>query len=178
MRDYFTVGRITGAHGIKGEVKVLPLTDNVRRFYKLKNCYLLKGENDFPDESDSSHELSSVRLDRGSVLVRFDDIIDRTEAEKLRGLYLVINRNDAIKPDSGKYFIADLIGCTVFDDTHGEVGKISDVLDYPSGSILSIVNSEKKDILIPFRKEFFYSVNIDESSLYCRLPEGLLEIYL
>lgn len=178
MRDFFTIGKITGAHGIKGEVKVFPITDNVRRFCKLKECYLLKDDLGIPSDKDKLHELTSARIDRGNVLVRFDGMTDRTAAEQMKGLFVVIRRENATQPKKGSYFVTDLVDCKVVDDIHGEVGTVIDVLDNPSGSILSVKHSTGKEILIPFRKEFFYKVELENSMLYCRMPDGLLELYL
>ena len=104
MNERLVIGKIIGAHGIRGEVKVFPITDNVRRFNKLKKCFLTKEDGSVVKE----FEVRGARVDKAHALVAFKDIIDRTEAEKLKGLYVSVDREDAVKLPKNSFFIADL----------------------------------------------------------------------
>lgn len=174
MREYISIGKIIGVHGIKGETKVVPLTDGVRRFSRVKKCYLLK-----PDEKTLVCELNviSSRNDRGNVLMLFENYEDRTEAEKLKGLFVAVKHEDAVKPPKDGYLIADLKGCQVFDETLGSLGVVEDVFETGANFIVSVRRSGKENLLIPFLKAIFKDVDIDNSKIMVVLPEGLYEIY-
>ena len=162
INDRITIGKIIGAHGVRGEVKVFPLTDNVRRFNKLKKCTLLT-ENG-TEKQDLNVKTS--RVDRGNALVTFE------------GLYVAVDREDAVKLPKDEFFIVDLIGLTVVDANLGELGKIDDV--YETGAshhIISVKRKGKKDLQIPFLKTICKKTDITEGIMEVELPEGLYEIY-
>ena len=167
------IGKITSAHGVRGEVSVFPLTDDAGRFLKLKNCF-------FCDENADNTVACTVknaRIDRDRVLIRFKGIEDRDKAEALRGKYLCVNREDAVKLKEGSFFIEDLKGLEVKDDERGILGNVKDV--YRSGTqfIMTIGRAGKQDLLVPFVKEIFYEVDPSRDILKCRLPQGLYELY-
>lgn len=172
MNTRIVIGKIIGAHGVRGEIKVFPLTDNVRRFTKLKKCYIGK-----ENEEGRFTEVSASRIDRGNALITFAGVTDRDEAEKLRGLFISVDREDAVKLPKGQFFIVDLIGLDVIDDELGLLGKISDVFDTGANDIISVKRKGKKDLLIPFLKSCCYDTNIEEGYMKVKLPNGLYEIY-
>ena len=167
------IGKITAAHGVRGEVTVFPLTDDARRFLKLKEVFMCK--EDTSDESPAV--IKSARIDRDRVLVKFEGCEDRDKAESFKGLFISIDRKDAVKLKEGSFFIEDLKTLEVTDDSKGELGTIKDV--YKSGPmhIVMIQRSGKQDLLVPFAKEIFYVVRPEDGIVKCRLPEGLYEMY-
>ncbi len=174
INDRIIIGKITGAHGVRGEVKVFPITDNVRRFSKLKNCFLVNEKGDLKHE----FKVKSSRVDRDRVLVVFDDVSDRDKAEALKGLYVSVDRADAVKLPKNEFFIVDLMGLTVIDENLGELGVIDDV--YETGAqhhIISVKRKGKKDLQIPFLKTICKETCIEEGYMKVELPEGLYEIY-
>ena len=173
MEELIITGKILGAHGIRGEVKVFPLTDNARRFLSMKKCYLTGAKLENPVETS----VISARIDRGNVLVTLEGVADRDKAQTLHGRYIAVSRADAVKLPKGKYYTADLIGMTVTDDDHGELGVVSDCFEGGSGHILEIKRHGKKNLLIPFVKEYCYEVSVENSSIRCKLPAGLYELY-
>ena len=122
MDKLIIIGKITGAHGVRGELKVFPLTDDPRRFLKLKEC-IICGQN-FEKPEDSS--CTSARLDRGSVLLKLDGVLDRDKAELLRGRFIAVQRENAVKLKKDNYFITDLKGLKVIDDDRGDLGSVID----------------------------------------------------
>ena len=167
------IGKITAAHGVRGEVTVFPLTDDARRFLKLKDVFLC--DEDAGNESPIS--IKNARIDRDRVLVKFEGCEDRNKAETYKGRFLSIDRKDAVKLKEGSFFIEDLKGLNVSDDIRGNLGIIKDV--YKSGPkyIVMVQRSGKQDLLIPFAKEIFYDVRPEDAVVKCRLPEGLYEMY-
>lgn len=173
MNERIVIGKIIGAHGIRGEVKVFPITDNVRRFNKLKKCVLQKEDGSAAKEMN----VSASRVDRGNALVLFEGINDRTLAERLKGLYLSVDREDAVKLPKDSYFIADLIGSEVIDDTLGSLGVVEDVFETGANQVLQIKRPGKKDLLLPFLKVICYEIKPSEGYIKCILPDGLYELY-
>ncbi len=173
MDKLIIIGKITGAHGVRGELKVFPLTDDPRRFLKLKECFIC-GQN---FEKPEAKTCQNARLDRGNVLVRFEDIGDRDKAELIKGRFIAVTRDNAVKLKKDNYFITDLKGLNVIDDDKGDLGKVIDCFETGSQFTLEIKRDKKKNLMIPFVKVYCYEVNIEGGYIKCRLPEGLYELY-
>lgn len=173
MNQHLIIGKIIGAHGVRGEVKVFPITDNVRRFNKLKKVFFCKEDGTIIKEVD----IKTSRVDRGNALIVFEGINDRDAAEKLRGIHLAVSREDAVKLPKDTFFIADMIGLEVIDDDLGTLGKISEVFETGANFVITVKRSGKKDLLIPFLKVVCYETDIEAGTMKVRLPEGLYEIY-
>ena len=173
MEKLIIIGKITGAHGVRGELKVFPLTDDPRRFLKLKECFIC-GQN---FEKPEAKTCQNARLDRGNVLVRFEDIGDRDKAELIKGRFIAVTRDNAVKLKKDNYFITDLKGLNVIDDDKGDLGKVIDCFETGSQFTLEIKRDKKKNLMIPFVKVYCYEVNIEGGYIKCRLPEGLYELY-
>lgn len=173
MEDYIINGRIIGAHGIRGELKVVPLTDDSRRFLRMKECYLCgpKLENLTPAKA------KSARIDKTNVLLKLEGVEDRDKAESLKGTYIAVSRADAVPLKKDSYYIADLIGLDISDDERGHLGKVCDCYETGANYILEIKRDKPKNLLLPFLKQFCYEVNVEEGYIKCRLPEGLYELY-
>ncbi len=173
MDGLIIIGKIVGVHGVRGELKVYPLTDDAHRFLKLKECFL-SGE-DLKDPKPCS--VVSARIDKEMVLVRLEGVDDRTLAETYRGQYMSVTRENAAKLPEGRYYIVDLIGLEVIDDVRGSLGKITDCYETGANYIIEIRRKGKKDLLIPYLNAVCYEVDIPGGVFKVRLPEGLYEIY-
>ena len=173
MEDLIITGKIIGAHGVRGEVKVFPLTDNARRFLSMKKCYLTGAKLENPVETT----VVSARIDRGNVLVKFEGVLDRDKAELLRGRFIAVDRKDAVKLKKDNYFITDLKGLKVIDDDRGEVGTVIDCFETGPQFTLEIKRDKKKNLMIPFVKAYCYEVSIEEGFIKCKMPDGLYELY-
>ena len=173
MEDLIIIGKITGAHGVRGELKVYPLTDDPRRFLKLKECFIC-GQNFEKPEASSC---ASARLDRGNVHVKFEGVIDRDKAELLRGRFIAVTRDNAVKLKKDNYFITDLKGLKVIDDDRGDVGTVIDCFETGPQFTLEIKRDKKKNLMIPFVKAYCYEVSIENGYIKCKMPDGLYELY-
>lgn len=142
--DYLKVGKIFSAHGIKGYVKIYPLTDDVERFYNLENVYLQDGYELL------SLSIEDILLKDKSVLVKFVQINNRTDAEKLKDNFIYIDRAHAVKLDKDEYFIDDLIGLSAYDECNTNIGTVSDVIQ--TGAVDVLVIKGQKEFLIPALK--------------------------
>ena len=121
MQKYFEVGQIVNTFGVKGFVKVNPFTDDAERFEELKTVYICK------KDGMQKVEIQEVKYHKNMVLLKIKGIDDMNEAEKVKGLYLKIDRKDAKKLPKDTYFIADLIGLDVYSDENKYLGKVEDI---------------------------------------------------
>ena len=173
MKDYLIIGKIGGAHGVRGEVKVIPLTDDVRRFSSLKDCLIL----DEKEHLKETREVEKSRVDDSRTLIKFKGIDDRDEVSKLTGYYIGVSREDAVKLPEGRYFIADLIGLTVVDESRGDLGTIKDIINSGASDIIIVKRKGKNELLIPYLNAIVKNVDLSSGKMDVILPEGLYEIY-
>ncbi len=173
MKDYLIIGKLGGAHGVRGEVKVIPLTDDVRRFSSLKKCMIL----DEKEHIKENREVEKSRVDASRTLVKFKGIDDRDEVSKLTGYYIGVSREDAVKLPEGRYFISDLIGLVVVDESRGDLGTIKDIINSGASDIIIVKRKGKNELLIPYLNAIVKSVDLSSGKMDVVLPEGLYEIY-
>ena len=126
MKEYFEIGQIVNTHGLKGYVKVVPYTDDIQRFSELKRVYIRY------QKKLVEFDIEKVKYLKNMVSLKLAGIENINEAEKYKGCYLVIKREDARKLEKDTYFIADLIGSRVVDDQENLLGILEDI--YNTGS--------------------------------------------
>lgn len=169
MKDYLEIGQIVNTYGIKGFVKVNPFTDNITRFEKLKSVYIdIKG-------NLKEFTIEEVKYSKNMVLLKFKEIPDINEAEKYRNYYIKISRDNAIKLPKDTYFIADLIGLEVYDETTNELlGKVDDIFPTGSNDVYVVKNELGKQILLPGTKEVIKEVDLENGKIFVNLIKGLI----
>lgn len=171
MVERFVIGKIVNAHGIKGELKVIPETEDPNRFKKLKKVWVEK------DGVAKEYEYQSSRILENTVLLSLKGVDDRDKALKLQGAYVSVSREDAIKLPEGRYFIADLIGCTVYEHTGEVLGTVKDVFETGSNDVYEVVNDVGKSMLVPALEKVVRMVDIENRKIIVELLPGLKEIY-
>ena len=167
MEDLFKVGVITSTHGIKGEVKVFPTTDDVNRFKKLKKVILDTGK----EKIDM--EIAGVRFFKNMVILKFKGIDDINDVEKYRKAELYVTRENAVPLKKNEYYIADLIGMDVVSDEDEELGVIDDVLQTGANDVYVIKKAGCQDLLIPAIKDCVKDVDVEGGKMIVHLLEGL-----
>jgi len=172
MEKYITIGVITRTHGVRGEVKVFPLTDDINRFKKLKSVYV-----ETPTTMDE-YTVENVKFFKNIVILKFTEINDMDSARAIKGLYLSVDRKDANKLPEGAYFICDLIGCKVYDDEDNYLGVLNEVLKTGSNDVYVVKSdlTKTKEILIPALKDVIKQVSIEDQNIVVRLPKGLMDL--
>ena len=138
MQKYFEVGQIVNTFGIKGLVKVKAFTDELERFEELKKVYVCK------KDKLEEIEIEEVKYHKDMVLLKIKGIENMEEAEKLKGLYLKIDRKDAKKLPEGTYFIADLIGLNVYSDENELLGKLEDIFNSGANDVYVVKDEKRK----------------------------------
>ena len=167
MEDLFKVGVITSTHGIKGEVKVFPTTDDANRFKKLKKVILDTGK----EKIDM--EIAGVRFFKNMVILKFKGIDDINDVEKYRKAELYVTRENAVPLKKNEYYIADLIGMDVVSDEDEELGVIDDVLQTGANDVYVIKKAGCQDLLIPAIKDCVKDVDVEDGKMIVHLLEGL-----
>ncbi|NSW91074.1 MAG: 16S rRNA processing protein RimM [Firmicutes bacterium] len=170
MHEYLEIGKIVSTHGVRGEVKVIPLTDDPKRYYKLKWVYV--GNHYFIEK----YNIENIRISGNTVILKFKEANDMNKAELLKGLFVKVDRKHAVKLPEDTFFICDLIGCTVYEESDGrKLGILDDVIKTGSNDVYVIKAENGKEILIPALKSVVKKVLIKDKKMWVLLPEGLVE---
>lgn len=168
MEKQLQVGVISSTHGVRGEVKVFPTTDDVTRFRQLKKVYLDTGREMLP------LEIQNVKFFKQFAILKFKGIDNINDIEKYRGKSLMIDREDAVDLDEGEYFIADMIGMKVCTEDGSEFGTLKDVMETGANDVYIIDSPEYGEVLIPAIRECILDVDMDEDRMTIHLMEGLV----
>ena len=167
MTDRFRVGVITQPHGVRGEVKVYPTTDDPQRFKQLKEVILENGK------ESKVLEITGVKFQKNLVILKFKDIDDRNAVEGLRKAELYVTRDNAVELEEGEYFIADLIGLQVVSDEGEDLGILDDVLQTGANDVYSVKKKKEPELLIPVIPECVLKVDLEEKKVLVHLLPGL-----
>ncbi|MBD5466478.1 MAG: ribosome maturation factor RimM [Lachnospiraceae bacterium] len=168
MEDLLKVGVITSTHGIKGEVKVFPTTDDVKRFKKGISLILETGK----EQLDL--EVEGVKFFKQFVILKFKGIDDINQIEKYKRKELFVTREHAVKLKKDEYFIADLIGLSVTDEEGHTIGVLGDVMETGANDVYVVKMADEKEVLIPAIKQCILEVNVEEGFVKVHMMEGLL----
>lgn len=155
MIELLSVGQISKPHGVRGEVKVISLTDSLERFRELDRVYI-EGE---------EKRIISVKLQTDRAILKIEGIDTVEEADKLRNKYLEVTRNEAMQLDEDSYYIADLIQCMVYDTKGNKIGPVYDVIETGSNDVYWVKGEGIKEVLIPALKSIVVSVDIEENKI-------------
>lgn len=167
MDNYFEIGKIVNTQGVKGEVRILPSTDDIKRFEKLKNITAYKNNNKI------DLEIEKIRYHKNFVIIKFKNIDTMNDGESLKDYIIRINDDEAIPLEEDEYFIRDLIGINVFENTV-KLGTIKDVIATGANDVY-VVKTQGKDILIPVIKQCIINVDIENKIMEVKLLKGLVD---
>lgn len=173
MEDMFQVGIITSTHGVRGEVKVFPTTDDAGRFKKLKEVILDTG-NGSPDGGQTVLEIENVKFFKQFVILKFKGIDNLNDVEKYRQKSLYVTRKNAVKLRRDEYFIADLEGLKVLDEDEKEIGVLREVLETGANDVYIIDMTDGKELLLPAIKQCVLDVDVEAGFMKVHILEGLL----
>lgn len=168
MDNLLQVGVITAPHGLKGEVKVFPMTDDVRNFEKYKEVILDTGKEQI------MLEIGGVRFFKNLAILKFKGIDDINDVEQYQKMGLWIKREQSRPLKKGEYFIADLIDLQVFTENGKEFGTLKDVMQTGANDVYIIDTMEHGEVLVPAIKECILNVDIDNRRMDIHLLDGLI----
>lgn len=169
MEDFFQVGIITATHGLKGEVKVFPTTDDVKRFKRLREVILDTGKERI------ELEVESVKFFKQFAIVKFKGIDDISAVEKYRKASILVTRENAVRLKKDEYFIADLMGLKVRDESDSEIGVLRDVMETGANDVYVIDLTDGRELLLPAIKQCVLEVDPKGGFMKIHILEGLLD---
>ena len=168
MEKQLQVGVISSTHGVRGEVKVFPTTDDVTRFRQLKKVYLDTGREMLP------LEIQNVKFFKQFAILKFKGIDNINDIEKYRGKSLMIDREDAVDLEEDEYFIADMIGMKVCTEDGSEFGTLKDVMETGANDVYVVELPDHQEVLLPAIRECILDVDLEENVMTVYLMKGLL----
>ena len=157
MEQYLRVGVITNSHGIKGEVKVFPTTDDIKRFDYLEEAVINTGK-----------EYINVNVTG----VKYDNINDIL---KFKGLDLLVSRENAIPLGEDEHFIVDLIGCNVVDEEKNYIGELVDVMETGANGVYVVKTPEGREVLFPVIEQCVLNKDIENKTITVHVMKGLMD---
>ncbi len=168
--EMVAVGSVLRAHGLRGEVLVLPDSENPARFQKGSELLVRDGTR------MRRLKVASSRSHRGRKLVQFANMTDRDAAEALRGALLQVPEESVPAAEKGTFYYFQLVGCRVVDDGLGELGEVTEIVEDGGGVLLSVARpAGGGPVLIPFVGALLPEINVEERLIRSDLPAGLLE---
>lgn len=169
MEERFQVGVITSTHGVQGEVKVYPTTDDPKRFKRLKEVILDTGKEQL------ILEIEGVKFFKQFVILKFKGFDNINDIEKYRQKSLYVTRANAVRLRKDEYFIADLMGLTVIDEEDKEIGVLKDVMETGANDVYEITMNDGRELLLPAIKQCVLEVNVEEGFIKVHILDGLLD---
>lgn len=169
MEAFFKVGIITSTHGLKGEVKVFPTTDDVKRFKRLKQVILDNGK----EQRDL--EVESVKFFKQFVILKFKGMDSINDVETFRKCELLVDRAHAVRLSKDEYFIADLEGLKVIDENNIEIGVLKEVMETGANDVYVIELNDGRELLLPAIKQCVLEVDVETGFIKIHILEGLLD---
>lgn len=166
--DTVVVGKITTSHGLKGTVKVLPMTDDKDRFYDLKQVMA-----ELTNGRQKLLTIKAVSPFKQGFLIDFQEISDINGAQALRGALLQIPRSQALDLEEGEYYIFEIIGARVISDQGEELGELVEVIETGANDVYAVKSPEGKEILIPVIPQCVLEVDTDQKLVKVHLLEGM-----
>lgn len=164
--EYIQIGKIVNTHGIRGDVKVLPLTDDTKRFEALEYVFI--------GDEKLKMNIDKVGYIKGNVLLKFKNYDNINDVEKFKNTDIWVDEKNKVKLPQNTYFIHDIIGLDVYLVDGTCLGKVKDVLQ-PGANDVYVVKNNGKEYLIPAIKDVVKEVNIDESKIIIEPLEGMFE---
>ena len=159
--ERIVIGRVGAAHGIRGELCVIPLTDFPERFAALREVMV----------GDELLHIESVKPQGKNFLMRFREYAVREDAQKLTGRHLTVARAEAAPLDEGEYYVFDIVGLTVYDEENNELGTVENVLRTGSNDVYAVRSEDGREILIPALRKVVRTIDVPNGRMTVRLSE-------
>ena len=169
MEKRLQVGVISSTHGVRGEVKVFPTTDDVKRFKRLKEVILETGKEELV------LEIEGVKFFKQFAILKFKGFDNINDIEKYKGKSLFVTRKNAVPLRKDEYFIADLQGLIVEDEAGNQIGTLRDVMETGANDVYIVDMTDGKEVLLPAIKECILDVDVEGGKIRVHMMDGLLD---
>ena len=170
MEKYLRVGVIANTHGVRGEVKIYATTDDIRRFKKLKECFIDTGKEKIPVE------VESCKFFKEMPILKFRSMDQMGDVEGFKGKDLLVSREHAVKLKKNEFFIVDLVGLSVESDEGMPVGILTDVLQTGANDVFVVKTEAGDEVLIPYLEQCVPEIHPETGKLMVHLLPGLLDL--
>ncbi len=169
MEDLLQVGVITTTHGIRGEVKVFPTTDDKNRFKDLKEVYLDTGKDKI------LLEVEGCKFFKQFVILKFKGIDNINDIEMYKRCPLLVTRENAVPLEEDEYFVTDLIGLKVLTETGVEIGTLTDVISTGANDVYAVKLADGGEVLLPAIKDCIMDVDMEAGEMIVQIMKGLMD---
>ncbi len=169
MEELLQVGIITQTHGLRGEVKVFPTTDDVKRFRQLKEVLLDTGKDKLV------LEIEGVKFFKNLALLKFKGYDNINDIERYKGKSLYVTRENAVKLKKDEYFIADLIDLEVFDEDGTLLGVLTDVIETGANDVYAVRLTDGRELLLPAIRQCILEVDMEARRMKVHVMDGLMD---
>ena len=159
--ERIVIGRVGAAHGIRGELRIIPLTDFPERFAALREVMV----------GDELLHIESVKPQGKNFLMQFREYAVREDAQRLTGRLLTVARAEAAPLDEGEYYVFDIVGLTVYDEENNELGTVENVLRTGSNDVYAVRSEDGREILIPALRKVVRTIDVPNGRMTVRLSE-------
>lgn len=149
----YTIGIILKPHGVRGAIKVGPMTDDVARFKSLEKVYI----------ENKMYKVLNAQISPNEVILTLDGLTDRNQAELFRNKDIQVEKADAVKLQEGRYFIVDIVGCEVFVEDKS-IGKVDEVLQNGAADVY-VIKSKDKECMVPALKTLLLNVDTENKKI-------------
>jgi len=170
VADLVTIGEVLGAHGVRGTLRVRPATAYPERFLDLQQVYVRGAGRKQPE----LRTVEETRLHQGLVLVKLEGLDDRDSAQALRGALLQVAR-DAVHPlPPGEYYVFEIVGLAVYDETGRHLGVVADVLETRANDVYVVDRADGQgELLLPAIRDVILRIDLEQGRMDVRLLPGL-----
>ncbi|MGN0203263.1 MAG: ribosome maturation factor RimM [Coprococcus sp.] len=169
MEKYLRVGVISSTHGVRGEAKIYPTTDDVARFKKLKTCLLDTGK-----EYKELH-IESVKFFKQMVILKFREFGSIDDLMPYKGRDLLVTRDQAVELEEDEYFICDLIGLRVVTDEGEDFGELTEVMQTGANDVYVVKRPDGREVLLPVIRDCILDVDLEKQQVTAHIMPGLLD---
>lgn len=170
MENTLRVGVISSTHGVRGEVKVFPTTDDVNRFKQLKEVILDTGK------EQKTLEIEQVKFFKNMVILKFKGYDNINDIELYKGKDLLVTRDNAISLEPNENFIVDLIGLSVVTDEGEAFGTLTDVLVTGANDVYVVETPDGREVLFPAIPSCVLDVDLEKAVVTVHILDGLLDL--
>ena len=169
MEQLLRVGVISTTHGVRGEVKVYPTTDDVNRFKKLEKVVLDTGREYIDLEN------SGVKFFKNLVILKIKGIDKINDIEKYKGKDLLVHREDAVALEENENYVADLIDLKVVTDDGKVLGYLTEVMETGANDVYVVETEDGQELLLPAIRDCILDVDLDEEVMTVHILPGLFD---
>lgn len=168
MENFLEIGQIVNSYGLKGQMKIVPFTDDITRYNELKTIYIEV------KKQLKEYKIEQIKYHKNNVLIKLEGIDDINDTEQFKNCFVKIDRKNAVKLPEDTYFIVDLIGTEVFTEENVLLGKIVDVFPTGSNDVYVVKDELGKQILLPAISQVIKKVDISNKKMIVNLIKGLV----